>query len=177
MVIEQYVKMPHDRIGVIIGKKGKTKELLEKMTSSKIDVNSEDGTVTIRCPDAVVALRLVEVVKAISRGFSPEKALELLKDDFMMIDIINLSDLSDKALVRIRGRIIGRKGRTRTLIEEMTGTKISVYGKTVTIMGHLDQAKVAREAIEMLINGAPHRAVYSFMEKKRRELKDKIDGF
>jgi ribosomal RNA assembly protein len=53
----------------------------------------------------------------------------------------------------------------------MTGAKISVYGKTVSVIGDGDQVLSVRTSIDMLIEGAPHGAVYGYLEKRRREIK------
>jgi len=37
-------------------------------------------------------------------------------------------------------------------------------------LGYPEQMRVARAAIEMLLDGAPHGNVYSFLEKKHQEL-------
>ena len=76
-------------------------------------------------------------------------------------------------LKRLKGRIIGRNGKTRMLIEELTGTSMSVYGHTVSIIGSTDQAEIARAAVNMLIKGRQHRTVQRFLHRKRRELKKK----
>jgi len=59
----------------------------------------------------------------------------------------------------------------------MTATEISVYGKTVGIIGTIEQVKIAREAVEMLIKGVSHESVFSFLEKKRRELKQDMISY
>ena len=59
----------------------------------------------------------------------------------------------------------------------MTATEISVYGKTVGIIGTVEQVKIAREAIEMIIKGVSHESVFSFLEKKRRELKQDMISY
>ena len=41
------IKVPHNRIGVIIGKKGKIKSLLEEKTQTNINISSDDGLVSI----------------------------------------------------------------------------------------------------------------------------------
>ncbi|MHC1635892.1 MAG: KH domain-containing protein [Candidatus Methanospirareceae archaeon] len=170
---EQHIKIPHDRIGVIIGHNGATKEYLEERTNSKIRVDSKEGDVYIEGEDALKVLRALEVVRAIGRGFSPEKAFKLLDDDSLLLEIMSLSHLQPKALRRIKGRIIGKNGKTRRIIEELASVWVSVYGKTVGIIGYPSNIKIAHSAIEMLINGAPHSAVYSFLERKRRELREK----
>jgi ribosomal RNA assembly protein len=122
------------------------------------------------------ALRAAEVVTAIGRGFSPERAFILLEDDDLVLDVIDLSGIepSPQQQERLRGRIIGKAGRAREQIENMAGIELSVQGKTVAMIGLPDQLKNARTAIDMLINGVPHEAVFSFLEKKRREEKENI---
>ncbi len=173
MAIIQYVRVPLDRIGVLIGHNGIVKEELERASASRIKVDSEDGEVCIEGmegEDPTKTLRVVDAIRAIGRGFSPEKALALLEDDSLLFDVISLAHLTPKALKRMKGRIIGQKGKTRRVIETLTGVKISVYGKTVSLIGYPEQIKVAREAIEMLLKGTPHSTVYSFLERKRRAL-------
>ncbi|MHA1211894.1 MAG: KH domain-containing protein, partial [Candidatus Heimdallarchaeota archaeon] len=67
---------------------------------------------------------------------------------------------------RFRGRLIGREGKTRRVIEETTGTRISVYGNTIGIIGPYERLRVARDAIYMLLEGSKHGTVYGFLEEK-----------
>ena len=115
----------------------------------------------------------MEVIKAIGRGFSPERAKKLLEDDDMVLDIIDVTDVADTPdkLARIRGRIIGRDGKAREQIENMTGTSISVYGKTVAIIGLPEQMNDAHTAVSMLISGSEHTSVFSYLDRKRKEAK------
>ncbi len=173
MGVTQYLRIPHDRIGVLIGHNGEVKCELERLSASRIMVDSEDGSVCVEGvegEDPVKTLRVVEAIKAIGRGFSPEKALALLNDDSLLLDIISLAHLSPKTLKRVKGRIIGEKGKARRVIETLTGVKVSVYGKTVSLIGYPEQIEVARDAIEMLIRGIPHSTVYSFLERKKRTM-------
>lgn len=173
--MQEHIKVPQDRIGAIIGVEGKIKELLEKKSGAHIDVDSESGTVVIDSEegDPFKALKASETIKAIARGFSPEKALKLLEVEDLILDLMDLSKISDAPsdLMRIKGRIIGRGGKTREIIESMTGAKISVYGKTISIIGDAEQIMTVRTALDMLIDGAPHGAVYGYLERRRREIK------
>ena len=79
---------------------------------------------------------------------------------------------------RLRGRIIGKDGRSREQIEHMTECDVSVFGKTVAIIGLPEHIKIARSAIDMLLQGLPHEMVFAFLERKRREMKqDMIDYY
>lgn len=172
----QEIKIAANRVGVLIGKGGATKQELEEKTTTRISIDSTEGLVRVEGDDAVGALRAVEVITAINRGFSPERAFSLLEDEDLLLDVMDLSGIADnpRQLDRIRGRIIGRDGKSREQIEHMTNTMISVFGKTVALIGLPEQIKVAREAVEMILNGIPHEAVYSFLERKKREAKQEM---
>jgi ribosomal RNA assembly protein len=176
----QEVKVTGTRIGVLIGKGGGTKRELEEKTKTTLSVDSKEGIVQVTGEDAPLVLRAMEVVQAISRGFSPERAFVLLDDEDLLLDMIDLSGLTDspRQLDRLRGRIIGKDGRSREQIEHMTDCEISVSGKTVALIGLPEQIKTARSAVEMLLEGLPHEVVFGFLERKRREAKhDAIDYY
>jgi len=168
-MVTQYVRVPQDRIGVLIGHNGIVKEDIEKKSETKIDVDSNEGGVYIEGGDAIMTLRVTDVVKAIGRGFSPENAVTLLDDDDLIFDLISISHLAPKTLKRVKGRVIGRNGRTKRVIENQAGVKISIYGKTIGVIGYPHQIRIAGEALEMLIDGIPHSTVYAFIERKKRE--------
>lgn len=172
----QEIKITGDRVGALIGKSGATKRDLEEKTKTTLEIDSKEGIVKVEGDDIEGVMMAVEVIRAVGRGFSPERAFHLLEDEDMMLDIIDLSENADspQQLDRVRGRIIGKAGRSREQIEFMTGTTISVYGKTVAIIGSPDQIKTARTAVEMLLNGVPHETVFSFLEKKKREAKQSM---
>jgi ribosomal RNA assembly protein len=167
------IKIPEERIGVLVGPGGSMKRFIEERTRTRMEVDSETGTVSIvSSEDPLLAMRALDLVRAIGRGFSPEKALVILDDEILMLDIIDLSKTvgTKNDMMRMKGRIIGKDGRTREIMERLSGTKVSVYGKTVALLGHPEQIRVARAAIEMLIDGAPHGNVYSFLERKHQQL-------
>jgi len=175
-----FVKIPRERVGVLIGPNGRVKERVEERLSVELQINSETGDVEIilglNAQDPSLLFRAKEVVTAIGRGFSPERAFILLDDEEALFEVIDLRDIVGKSLSdmeRLKGRIIGRNGKTRKIIEELTDAKISVYGHTVSIIGAMDEVEIARDAIQMLLRGNQHRTVYRFLNRKRRELKRK----
>lgn len=170
-----YYKIPMDRVGVIIGPSGNTKKIIEKKSTAKLSIDSETGGIELMDPkDPLMAMRAGDVIKAIGRGFSPEKALHLFDDEMMTLEILDIGDVAStpRELKRLRGRIIGKNGRSREIFENLTGCKISVMGKTVSMLGYPDQILTARTGIEMLIKGSPHGPVFSYLERKRRESKE-----
>jgi ribosomal RNA assembly protein len=172
----QHVKVPDDRIGVLIGRGGETMREIEERAEVRLDIDSESGNVRIETVgDPVTALKGPDIVKAIGRGFAPEDALELLEDEMMMFDVIDIEAAARNRndLRRQKGRLIGEDGRTRELMEELTGASVAIYGSTLGVIGGPHQVEAVREAAEMLLDGAPHGSVYSFLERKRNELKHK----
>ena len=174
---EEFVRMPKERIGVVIGKKGETKKKIEDATKTKIEIDSNTGEVFItsteKTDDPLAVWKARDIVLAIGRGFSPKRAFRLLNEG-EVLEVVDLTDVivgnEKNALPRVRGRIIGRKGRTREIIEEMSGTDISVYGKTVAIIGNPIQVQIAKTAIEKLVKGSPHGTVYKYLERRKKDL-------
>ncbi len=170
------IKIPLERIAVLVGPKGSTKELIEEKSTAMLNIVSQTGDVEIMEPkDPVKGLRAREVVQAIARGFSPEKALRLFDDDLLMFEMIDLSNIArtEKDMQRLKGRIIGKDGKTREVFETLTSARISVYGKTISLIGYPEQNAVARAGIDMLLEGSSHGPVYKFLEKKKSELRAK----
>jgi len=166
------IKVPQERVGVIIGREGRVKKAIEEKTGCKIKIEAKTGIITItRGEDAVGFLKAKDAVNAIARGFNPDVALKILEDDFTVLETIDLSSLiSQKSMERVRGRIIGKEGKMRKLIEETLNVHVSIYDKFVSIIGNFENVSAAREAVEMLIDGAQHSTVQKFMEKKKREI-------
>ncbi|MFC1690998.1 KH domain-containing protein [Nanoarchaeota archaeon] len=165
-------KIPKDRVAVVIGKEGQIKKEIEQETHSHIDIDSKEGDVTVSGTDTLGLYTAREIVKAIGRGFNPEVARILLKQDYVL-DILQMRDYIGKStskMLRLKGRVIGEEGKTRKLVEEFTQTDICVYGKTISIIGSPEKVAIARRAIESLLGGATHSSVYKWLEKQRKKI-------
>jgi len=172
-----YLKIPVERAGVLIGNKGSIKAELEKGTGTSISVDGRTGEIVIECPagssDPSGILKVRDLINAIGRGFSPQRAFRLFTDG-QMLEVIDLKQVigdSRNQLVRVKGRIIGENGKTRRIIESLAGTAVSVYGHTVSLIGDYDEIRVAKRAIEMLLKGVQHGTVYRFLNREHLELK------
>jgi ribosomal RNA assembly protein len=164
---------------VIIGKSGRVKQQIEKMFGVAIEVDSDTGNAIISTSapaDQMEAFRALEVITAISRGFSPERAYHLCDDDemlFQQIDLHQYTGRSQNGLERIKGRIIGEGGKARKTIEELSGAYVSVYGHTVAFIGKYRAVRLATDAITMLAKGSMHKSVYTMLQAARR--RDRLD--
>lgn len=166
------LKIPKERIAVLIGKDGDIKKELEDQTKTSISVDSKEGDIMLTGTDSVQLYLLKDVIKAVGRGFNPEVAMRLLKQDFVL-ELLNLSDFvkSSNQMLRLKGRVIGKQGKARSTIEDFTDTNISVYGKTIAIVGFCDNVTICKRALESLLTGSPHSAVYKWLEKYKRQQK------
>lgn len=170
--------IPKDRIGALIGPDGKVKSQIETELNIDLYIDSTGGNVKIMDrPESnpVNVLKAKDVVLAIAHGFTPEKSFRLF-DEERVIDIIDLREIfgkNESHISRIKGRIIGRAGKSRRLIEETLGVNVSIYGHTVSIIGTFETLNIAREAIQMLIRGQLHSSVFRFLRTKQSEVKKK----
>ncbi len=154
----------------------KHKDLLEKELNVKISIDPT-GAVIIEPKENTTLEQIMkakEVIEAINYGFDINTALELKKSNYVLM-VVDLRDYIDKNkinhLIRIKGRIIGEEGKARKTIEELSGAKIVISDKAVAIIGEYENAKAAREAIEMLILGRQHATVYRRLQSWRREMR------
>jgi ribosomal RNA assembly protein len=172
-----YVKIPLDRLGVVIGEKGKVKQKIMDKTGTRITIDTENSVVIVE-PEVdgippVNVMKAAEIVKAIAYGFPPEKAMRLLDEDqiLVIVDLKQLVGDQPNHLKRVKARIIGERGRARKTLEQMTDTDIVVGETHVAIIGDYERAMAAKRAIEMLVEGRMHSTVYKYLERELREIK------
>jgi ribosomal RNA assembly protein len=172
---EQVVRIPVERVGAVIGKEGATKKFLEEEMGVKLVVESKDGLVTVKSDSALKTdpFSATRVIEAIGRGFSPQRARRLL-DEGTALEVIDLRDYAGRSansLERIRGRVIGLKGKSRRVIEELTACHLSVYGRTVAIIGVAEEVQLASGAVKSLATGSQHKTVYNALQRARSKRK------
>ncbi|MBW3583311.1 MAG: KH domain-containing protein [Euryarchaeota archaeon] len=178
----KHVKIPKDRVGVLIGPDGKTKGHIERRLGVRLLIDSEEGEVEVddrTSEDPLAQIKAENVVRAIGRGFSPQNAAKLYSDDYYLelLDIHEFTGKNKDHVRRVTGRLVGTGGKTRKLIEDLTGCKISIYGHTVAIIGEIDGLAIAKEACSMILSGSEHASVYRYLENKRREQRLAEFGF
>ena len=114
-----------------------------------------------------------DLIRAIGRGMSPHRAIQLLDDNvhLRMYDIREWVGRQPNQIRRMRGRVIGRDGRIRELVEELSGVEIVVYRSTILVVGDIESLSVGSAAVERLLGGAEHGTVLKFLEKEKRRQK------
>ena len=176
MSFEKLIRIPNERIAILIGKSGNIKKEIEQKCHVTLDIDGQTGEVLIKSSgdiEKIQPFKAMEIVTAIGRGFSPDNAMTLLKGDnaLHVIDLREFTGKSSSNIERIKGRIIGEGGKARRNMENLSGTYISVYGKTVAIIGDTTKLRLAVDAISSISNGSMHGAVYNKLEAANRKQK------
>ena len=166
----EIIKIPEERVSILIGKNGQTKRRIEEKCGVRLTIRNDEIEIG---GDPENIFFAVDIVKAIGRGFAPRKAIQLAKEDYSLY-VISLREAlpTEKAIERMKARIIGEKGKIKTEIESATESFVSVYGHTVAVIAKIDTIEYAKEAIYKIIEGAPHATVLSYLSKSRREIMD-----
>jgi ribosomal RNA assembly protein len=174
---EQTIRIPLDRVGALVGKEGIVKDEIERRCGVSIEVDGKSGEARVSyLPEALVEgnpFKAFDIVSAIGRGFSPQRAFSLLEEEKILtvIDLREYSGKSENAMIRIRSRLIGTEGKARKIIEQLSGATISIYGHTVSIIGSPEETSVAKEAVDKLAKGSTHKATYEMLQKHRTKQK------
>ncbi|MBR9679206.1 MAG: RNA-processing protein [Nanoarchaeota archaeon] len=160
MEFSKIVKIPEERVIKLL----EVRDLVEEKLDVSIKISGNDVMVS---GSSIELVKAHNVVMAIGRGFSTDKALFLLQDDFSL-DVIEIGDFArtQKAFIRLKGRVIGDEGRAKRFIEKNTNCLIRVYGKTVSIIGKSEELINARRAVIMLLEGSKHGTAYRFLDEK-----------
>ena len=178
MSFQHLIKVPDDRIGVLIGKNGRVKREIEDKCKVQIEIDSQNGDAVISSASATLSemqpFKAIEIISAISRGFSPQRAYRLFDDEELMLQIIDLKEYTGKsanAMDRMKGRIIGQSGKSRKTIEELSGVYMSVSGHSVALIGKYEEVRLANDAVTMILKGSTHKTVYTMLQDARRKNK------
>ena len=172
----RYVRIPKERVGVLIGHNGETKQAIEQQAHVTLIIDSDEGEITIddtKAQDPLVGLKVDDIVKAIGRGFATEAAFRLFKEDteLYIFDIYDYAGKTESHLERVKARIIGRDGKTKRVIETITGANVAIYGHTVSVIADFEGMDIAKRAIDMLLSGSQHPTVYRFLEREMKKVR------
>ena len=157
-----FVRIPEERLKLL-----KADPRIQKKLKEFCDCKFKfDDDVEIESDDSLKTFRAKEVVKAFGRGFYIDDALALLDESFYL-EIIEINSKTRDRITVLKGRIIGREGGTKKIIEKISEAKISIYGKTISIIGRWNEVQIAKEAIELILSGSKHSTVYRFLKENQ----------
>jgi ribosomal RNA assembly protein len=170
----RYVRIPMERLAVLIGHNGEVKQKIEETTNVSINIDSELGDITIDdSEDPLQALKVENIILAIGRGFSPDHAFRLLSDEvtLFIFDIHDYVGRKPSHIKRIKGRIIGTGGKTKHILEQLTESNVSIYGHTVAVIANFVVMDIIKKAIDRLLSGHKHASVYRYVETNMKDLR------
>jgi ribosomal RNA assembly protein len=93
-----------------------------------------------------------------------------LQSEEFVFESVPIKDFTKKKdLTSVRGRILGKNGRTIEIIGELSDCDLTLYENNVNIIGPADKIKDAATAVKSIIHGAKTAKVYAYLEKSRKK--------
>jgi len=172
--------VPPEKARDVLRRGGRTRRLIEERFNVSLAIDDETGSVSVKYGSEKAAeayLAVTKIMAAISAGFDERAIRDMIEKDlsFVVLDLEEIVGSSRPTLTRVKGRIIGERGRARQKVEEVTGCAVSIYENKVGVLGPQETIDVAREAVERLSKGFQHQSVYRFLDSRMRVLKQERD--
>lgn len=144
----------------------KAKENLKKILGVEIKISGNEIYLDGKSEDEFIGEKIVD---ALDFGFPFSHAITIKQDNFHF-EILDIKDYTPrKDLETIRGRIIGRNGRTLRTLTDLSGCFFEINRNRVGIIGPVELFENARESILALIRGSKQANVYRVLEKNQFE--------
>lgn len=160
--------MTHKLVTVNIRKIKKAIPVIESKVKVKISLNG--NTIQIRGSELNEFL-VEKVLTAVNFGFDVEDALLLINEDFVL-EFINIKEHTPrKNLADIRARLIGKSGKAKRTIEELTGGVVVISSNMVGLIVDNEHLSSAVQGVISLIQGSKHGNVFSYLEKQNANLR------
>jgi|SRR3989344_965306 len=150
----------------------RTKEELEKKLNVKIEIDGRKVIVEGGPFEEYIASVVLDAMRF---GFSAHKAL-ILKDDRNIFRTVSIKDNTHKKkLKEVRARIIGKNGKTKKTIENITNCEVIINNNEVGIIGEAESIEEVITAVSNLVRGTKQSNTYKYLEKMNKRKKDVIE--
>ena len=146
----------------------RTKSELEKKLNIKISIEGKKVTVE---GDPLNEYEASIILDAINFGFSTYKALTV-KDENMVFRILNIKNFTRKKnLKEVRARIIGKQGKTKKTIENISGALIVIKDNEIGLLVDAEKMDEIITGITNLLRGTKQSNTYRYLEKMNKNKK------
>lgn len=140
----------------------RAKQELEQALNIKIKIQGKTVTIEGSSLDEYEASLILD---AINFGFSAKKAL-LLKNENMLFRVLNIKKITRKKnLQEVRARVIGKEGKTRKTIENITNAEVLIKDNEIGIIGNAELIDEITTIVTNLVRGTKQSNVYRYLEK------------
>lgn len=112
------------------------------------------------------------VLEAIEFGFSVKQAILLLDEDYQFRRVHIKDYTRRKNLNEIRARLIGTKGKTKRVVQSVSGCFVVIRDNDVGLIGDVEFIDAAETAVINLIKGSKQSNVYHYLEQMNRLRKE-----
>lgn len=141
------------------------KSFLENKLKIKLKIAGKNITIK---GEEIAKYEATNVFQAIDKGFPIEEALLLLNENYIF-ELMNIKNLATrKDISQIRARIIGRKGKTLKVLQELTECYLILKDNYVYIIGPSEKIKDCLNGIRKLIQGSKQSSTYTYLERQRK---------
>lgn len=140
----------------------KEKDKLEKKLEVKINIEGKKVTID---GEAFKEYEAKIILEAMQFGFSAKQALSLTDEELVFRKIPMKNFTRRKNMHEVRGRVIGREGKTKRTIEDISNCEVVINENTIGIIGPATGIEEATTAITNLIKGTKQANVYRFLER------------
>ena len=151
----------------------KEKALLEQKLGIKINIEGKKVTFE---GEAFKEYEAAIVLEAIQFGFSVKKALSLTDERLAFRKIPMKKFTRRKNMQEVRSRVIGKEGKTKRTIEDISNSDVIINENTIGIICPADEIEESTTAITNLIKGSKQANVYRFLERMNAA-KKKLDNY
>lgn len=138
------------------------KEAIEKKLAVKITIKGKQALIKGNPVEEYEALTILD---ALDFGFSIKDAIRLTDENVVFRKLPIKQFTTRKNLEEVRGRIIGREGKTLRAVEEVSGCGVVLHENTVGVIGPAENIEEATTALKSLIKGSKQANVYRFLER------------
>lgn len=136
----------------------------------RIDIRTCEST-----EDVSFVNRTEQFIKALCIGFNVEDAKAILKFPDVFLDHFNIHEvkiLKNLHIERAIGRLIGRDGKTKETIENLSRCKSLIKESDVYLLGPVENTRIAKDSFCRLVMGSQPGTIYNRLRNIRTKIKD-----
>jgi len=133
----------------------KVNELENLLKERNIKYNRNKNKIIIYYEDFYFLYKFDKFIKGLKAGFDIKKLLNILDNDWDILEI-DLKQVFEKKInhiIRIKGRIIGEEGKVLEELRKRTNADIIIKDKYIYILGDSISLQSAYEGIKRIIKG------------------------